>query len=174
MDFVKNSPVNKNQLSPLGHKFAITRLPNTVYWCQSINVPNLTLGEIKTGNPFTELNYAGDHLKFSPLNVTFKIDEDMKNYLEIYNWMIGLGFPEKFNQFADLVTDDLDGGPYGIRSDASLLVTSSNMNANLEVVYRDIFPIALTDFVFDTRLTTVEYLTATVTFSIRDFTLQAI
>lgn len=174
MDFVKNSPPNKNQLSPLGHRFVITRLPNTVYWCQAVNVPDITLGEIKTGNPFLDLNYAGDHLKYSPLSITFKIDEDMTNYLEIQNWMVGLGFPEKFDQFADLVRDDLDGGPFGIRSDASLLILSSNMNANIEVTYREIFPMALTNFSFDTRLADVEYITATATFSIRDFTIKTI
>lgn len=174
MDFIKNSPVNKNELSSLGHKFVITRLPNTVYWCQSINVPDVSLPDIKSGNPFIDLNYAGDHLKYSPLQITFKIDENMTNYMEIYDWMRGLGFPEKFEQFRNLERDDLDGGAGGIRSDASALILSSNMNANIEVVYRDIFPIALTDFSFDTRLRDVEYITATATFSIRDFIVNTI
>lgn len=174
MDFIKESPVNKNNLSPLGHKFVITRLPGVVYWCQSINVPDITLPDIKTGNPFVDLNFAGEHIKFSPLTITFKVDEDMTNYLEIFNWIAGLGFPERFEQFRNIEREDLDGGAYGIRSDASALINSSNMNANLEVIYRDIFPMSLTDLVFDTRLTDVPYVTAMATFSIRDFIIKPV
>lgn len=174
MDFIKQSPPNKNNLSPLGHKFVITRLPSTVYWCQSINVPDVSLPDIKIGNPFVDLNFAGDHVKYSPLQITFKVDEDMTNYNEILSWIFGLGFPERFEQFREIERNDLDGSAGGIRSDASVLINSSNMNANIEILYRDVFPISLSDLVFDTRLTDITYVTATATFSVRDFVVRSI
>ena len=30
------------------------------------------------------------------------VDEDLVNYMEIQNWIRGLGFPESLNEFTDL------------------------------------------------------------------------
>lgn len=167
MSLKDSIPENKNILSPLGYKFVISRLPNVVYFCQSVAIPGISLGDIRTGTPFVDLNYAGDHINFGDLTIIFKIDEDMENYREIFNWIVGLGFPEGFEQYSALKATERDNG--GIRSDASLIITSSTMNENLEVYFRDIFPKALNGLSFDSRLGDVGYLTASVTFSIRDF-----
>lgn len=167
MSLKDSIPENKNILSPLGYKFVISRLPNVVYFCQSVAVPGITLQDIKTGTPFVDLNFAGESINFGNLSLIFKVDEDMENYREIFNWIVGLGFPEKFEQYSALKATERDNG--GIRSDASLIITSSTMNENLEIYFRDIFPTSLNNLNFDSRLGDVDYITASVTFSIRDF-----
>lgn len=164
---LKDLPENKNTLSPLGYRFVISRLPNVVYFCQVVNIPGIILPDIKTDTPFVQLNFGGDHINFGDLVLSFKIDEDMENYREIMNWILGLGFPENFNQYKDLKATQLQDG--GLKSDASLIITSSTMNENIEIYFRDIFPKSLTNLSFNSTMADVDYLTAEVTFSIRDF-----
>lgn len=167
MSFKTSQPSNKNYLSEFGYKFVVSRLPNIVYFCQSVNMPSVNLGEIETGTPFVNLNYAGEHIEFGDLSLTFKVDENMENYLEIFNWILGLGFPEDFKQYRDLKATELENG--GIQSDASLIILDSAFNQNLEIYFRDIFPKALTSLQFVSTTEDIRYITAQVVFSVRDF-----
>ena len=55
-----------------------------------------------------------------------------------------------------------DGGLY---SDATLFVLSSKNNANLEIRFRDIYPISLSGLDYNQQETDIQYLTASVTFA---------
>ena len=91
-------PDNKNFLSPIGFQFSIQKLPHVNYFCQSANIPEITLSEVERMSPFIKLPTPGTQLTFGALSITFRVDEDLKNYKEMYNWMIGLGFPDNFEQ----------------------------------------------------------------------------
>ena len=162
---------NKNFLSPLGYKFVITRLPNVDYFCQSISFPTVTLNTSSIPNPFQRIPVAGTELSYGNISVNFKIDEDLTNYKEIYNWMLALGFPESYDQYKALANkSSVDS--QRIRSDASLVILSSSKNAKHEVKFFDIFPVGLTGMKFDSSLTDVAYLEATAEFAYRMFTLD--
>jgi hypothetical protein len=44
----------------------------------------------------------GDIIEFGDLSLRFLVDENLENYMEIQNWIRGLGFPENLQQFDDL------------------------------------------------------------------------
>jgi len=150
--------------------FAINRLPGTTLMCQRVKMPDLTLKAIHTPNPFNKLNYSASSADYGTLKITFKVDEDMANYLEIMNWMTGLGFPNDFKQYKDL-KDNVTGNA-GIRSDASLVIYDSSKNANMEAVFRDCFPEELSDFEMYSTSTEAPWIMATAAFSIRDFSVR--
>ena len=81
----------------------------------------------------------GDHPEFGTLQITFKVDEDLANYLEIWNWLIKLGFPESFEQYAQLgnLNTGVGNGPV---SDATLSILNSSMSTNLQVDFINLFP----------------------------------
>ena len=113
------NPDNKNFLAPIGFQFAIQRLPNVNYFCTSATLPDVSMSENDTvTNPFVKLPIPGEKLTFGQLSLRFRVDEDMKNFKEIFNWMIGLGYPDDFTQRASLRAGS------SIFSDASLLITS--------------------------------------------------
>jgi hypothetical protein len=145
---------NKNFLSPLGYKFVITRLPNVDYFCQSISFPTVTLNTATIPNPFQRIPVAGTELTYGTISVNFKIDEDLTNYKEIYNWMLALGFPESYEQYK------------------ALAEKSSVDSQKHEVKFYDIFPVGLTGMKFDSTLNDVAYLEASAEFSYRMFTLD--
>lgn len=167
-------PSNQNFLSPLGFRFQLSRTPKTNYFVQSVTLPSVSLGQFDIQDPFVKLPLPGTKLEFDTLNLTFAVSEDMENYLEIYNWLMGLGFPENFGQYAALSRQSPDLAPKAtdVYSDASLVVMSSNHNPNVKVNFQEMFPISLSDLTFDSTLTDVEYLKATVTFRYRMYTIE--
>ena len=167
------TPTNKSFLSPLGFDFAIKKIPTTNFFVTRATIPGFTLGIADVPTPFIKLPIPGDKIDFNDLQVTFKIDEDMKNYLEVFNWIMGLGFPDRYEQYAALKRTARGSGD-GIYSDASLTVLTSAMNPNMMFTFRNVFPYSLTDLDFNTASADVEYLEATVGFRFELFTIEAI
>lgn len=172
MATLNTQPDNINFLSPLGFQFGIKKLPGVNYFLQSASVPGITLGETVVGTPFVNLPLIGDHIEYNPFTITFRVDEDMTNYIELYNWMIQLGFPESFNQSKLLYEGSenrsriSDDRPF---SDATLTILNSAMNANLSVVYYDAFPTSMGDLVFSTQENSVNHIECQATFRFRSF-----
>lgn len=173
MSALGNNPTNKNFLSPLGFRFSIKRAPHVNYFVQSVSIPNISLGSTSVPTPFSRIPVAGDHLLFGPFNVSFKVDEDLANYLEIYNWLIKIGFPDNFEQYRALDNNNptADAGTY---SDLTLIVLSSSKNPTYEINFVDAYPTSLTDIVFDTRTPDVDYVECTATFDYRKFSITAL
>lgn len=166
-------PDNKSFLSPIGFKFACNRLPHVNYFCTAATIPDISLGDTTTvENPFVKLPVPGDKLTFGRLDLTFRVDEDMKNFKEIYDWLIALGYPDNFSQRGAIGrTTDSVGSIY---SDGSLVITSSNMQPNIEIKFTDMYPSSLTSLEFDVENTDIEYLKATVSFAYRKYDLSTI
>ncbi len=120
------------------YQLSIARLPMTTFMVQDATLPTVTLPAVHTGSPFVKLNYGGDGIDFSEFRVTFKVDEDFLNYIELFNWIKGLGFPETHESYRELVADVNNLG--GVRSDASLVVSSSSKVVHKAIRFRDMHP----------------------------------
>lgn len=162
---------NQNFLSPVGFKFQIKKTPKTNYFVQAVNIPSVVVGEAAMPTPFVNIPVPGDHLTFGNLSVQFKVDEDMVNYLELYNWIRGIGFPESFQERKDAEAENLaQRGVSGeLYSDGVLMVLTSNMNSNVEINFKDMYPVSLSDVQFDVQQADIDYVTATVDFRFRQF-----
>jgi hypothetical protein len=170
-----NQPSNLNFLSPLGFNFIIKKLPNTNYFVQGVNIPSMTLGEYEFPSPFTKIPQPGTHLDFGDLTVSFRVDEDMKNFIEIYDWLVALGFPDDFSAYKDIKdASDLPGSGDGIFSDATLTVLTSAKNPNIEVRFQDVFPLSLDNLDFTYTGVDVDYIVATATFKYRRYEIVAL
>ena len=95
----KSQIENRNFLSPIGFKFNLQRSPGVAYFCNQANVPDLSLGIVEQPNYLRDIPTPGDKVDFGDLNLRFLVDEDLTNYMEIQNWIRGLGFPESTEQF---------------------------------------------------------------------------
>ena len=81
---------NPNFLSPLSFKFILSRTPNLNFDVQTVRLPGMSLSSTDTATPFVTIPNSGK-ITYSPLTITFRVNEDMSDYLEINNWMEGLG-----------------------------------------------------------------------------------
>lgn len=171
-----SEPDNKNFLNPIAFQFAIQKLPHVNYFCTSATLPTISMGQIDTlDNPFIKLPMPGDKLIFDPLNLVFRVDEDMKNYREIYDWVISLGYPDNFGQHPEFQrTNAANRSNDTYFSDASLIIMTNQYKPNIEVKFTDLYPISLSSVDFNIEQDDINYLNADVTFAYRKYELLTI
>ena len=163
-------PNNINPLSPTGFRLSITKLPEITYFCQEANLPDLKLTALEVATPFSISQVPGEILHFGELDVNFIVDEEMKNYLAIHNWMIGLGFPENYAQYQNLakanplVIAPKFGDLQGNYSDGALEILGSNNVAVRTVRFADLHPVSLSTLNFQVNVTDINYLIGNATF----------
>jgi len=163
----------QNFLSPIGFRFTLQRAPNIEYYVHAATIPSLTAGFVTVGTPFSNLSFSADKIEYGDFALTFRVDEDMKNYLEIHNWLIGITFPDNFDEHKNLVTRNL-GDNSGIFSDATLTVLNSTKNVNVEVTFEDLMPTSISDIQLDVRATDINYSEATANFRYKRFTIKTV
>ena len=182
-------PTSLDYASPTQFKFQITKLPKVEYFCTSVNLPALALSEVRQPTPFVDVPLPGTTLTYSPLNMTFLVDENLENFQEIHGWLRGLGFPESYTEYADGLAAGSDRAPssggavssepgkvkFGAPSqaaffsDATLVILTSKNNPIKEVRFRDVYPTNIGELQYDQHAADVQYLTASVTFNYRGY-----
>ena len=164
---------NRNYMSPLGFKVILTKTPKVDFLCQSANIPQISMGTAIQPSYLKDIPVPGDKVLYDDLTVRFLVDEKMENYLAIYKWITGLGYPESLGQFKQLKTNDIrtnasasdDGDPrYFEFSDATLQILNSNYKPSVLVNFKDAFPTSLSTLEFDVANRDYSYFTANVTF----------
>ena len=188
MAALTTQPSNPQFLSPVGFDFRIRKLPNVNYFVQSVNIPGVQLGETEFPSPFISIPIQGDHMRFGDLQISFKVDENMENFIELFNWIQYIGFPESFNQSKQVYNKEGTkglSGPQdvqrtgrslgeGATSDCTLTVLNSASNPNMSIDFLDAFPTSMTDLLFDVRATDVEYVEAAATFRFRMYKISTV
>ena len=161
---------NRNFLSPVGFKFGLRRSPAVAFFCNEANIPSIDLGIAEQPSYLKNIPIPGDKIQFGDLDLRFLVDENLENFMEIQNWIRGLGYPENMDEFQDLTEQSVLGG-FGfansgdnIYSDGTLQILSNNLVPSFQVVFNDLFPYSLSTVQFDATDTDVEYFTADVSF----------
>jgi len=165
--------------SPVQFRFKCSKLPEVEFFCQTANIPGIGLGVADVETPLKSIPFPGDKVTYQDLAISFLVDENLNNYKEIHDWIIGLGAPQNHTQFStlrDTGTDRFpgqttnspnnntvpDGGTY---SDATLTVLNSKNIAVTEIRFHNIFPTSLGALSYDVQASDVNYLSVGVDFS---------
>ena len=119
--------------------------PSVNEWVQSVSLPGITLGEASLENPFIRQPEPGDKLIFSPLSFSFIVDEQMKNFIEMFNWMNALGFPENLQQYGVMPHQVNRVSDKQVSCDITVLVYNNQTKPILKFTMFGCFPIALGD-----------------------------
>ena len=167
-------PKTYDFLRPNAFNFSVKDLPGTSFTCQSANLPQLSLGFAVQPTPFVDVPRIGDKLDFGEFTIRFIISEDMSNYLELYRWLIALGFPQDYTQFGQFVKNRPSAFPFKTNlkgqsevlaySDGTLTILDSTNTPKVNIIYKDIFPVSLEALDFDIASASVEYFTAIASF----------
>lgn len=160
-------PENINPLSSIGYQLNIEKLPDLTFFAQEVNLPGIVLGEPEFGTPFARVPIPGETLTYDQFSISFLVDEEMKNYKAIYNWIVALGFPEGYQQYLELKSGDnieLYSELATNYSDASLIILNNNNNFSNQVNLRDIFPTSLDSLTFQSTNNESQYLVGRVSF----------
>ena len=156
---------NRNFLSGVAFKFNLAQFPKVDFFSNSARIPELTLELTSQPSYLKTIDVPGERLTYGDLTLRFLVDENMENYISVYNWLTGLGFPETTEEFADLIKDkDGQRDPKEAFCDGTLRILNSNYREVAKVQFNDLFPTSLTSLDFDATNTDVQYFTAEATF----------
>ena len=167
---------NRNFLSPLGFKFSLKRSPGVAYFCNEANIPEMSLSVAEQPTYLRDIPLPGDKIDFGDLSLRFLVDEDLTNYMEIQNWIRGLGYPQSISEYRDLEKKAYIPQGFGqkrqdIYSDGTLQILSNNLIPKFQVVFNDLFPYSISTVTFDATDTDIEYFTAEVSFKYTLYTI---
>lgn len=159
-----NQISNRNFLSVTGFKFTLARYPKVDFFSNSARIPQITLDVARQSTYLKDLDVPGEKLNYGDLTIKFIVDENMENYITIYDWLVGLGFPEITTQFKDLTTVENKRDMKAQFSDGTLRVLNSNFKEVAKVKFLDLFPVSLSSLDFDASASDVQYFTAEASF----------
>ena len=147
----------------------MTKCSKSIFFSNSANIPGLNLGVAIQPTYLKDIDTPGDKISFDDFTVRFLVDEDLKNYMEIHNWIVGLGYPDSLKDIYDLqnqqeYVDMSKSRTMNIYSDGTLTVLGSGLNPNFKLKFHDLWPYSLSALNFDATDTDIEYFTAEATF----------
>ena len=177
-------PAKLDYASPIQFRFKCTKLPEVEFTCQTANIPGISLGSATQPTPLVDVPIPGDKISYQSLDISFLVDENLNNYKEIHDWLIGIGFPQNYTQFQNLQAEGSDRFPGSTRStaptgksvpqplseggtysDATLTILNSKNIAKTEIRFQNIYPTSLGSLSYDVKLADVDYLQAVVSFN---------
>ena len=184
---LSRQPTQLDYVSPTQFKFNIHQLPKVEFFTTAANVPAINLGEAIFPTPYKQIPVMGDTLTYDNLSISFIVDENLENYIELHEWLTAIGFPKDREQFTTFrsstadspvitqgVSDDrglttgssqLSTSARGMFGDAILTILTNKNNPVVEVRFQDLFPVALGALDFTQVATDVEYISVTADFS---------
>ena len=164
---------NRNFLSPIGFKFTIDRMRGVEFFCQSASIPSISLGSADVGTRLNKIKNPGDELQYEDLFLRFLVDENMKNWYQVHDWMREISTPYSTREFKynrgeiksvnkREATYDYASANNQWRCDCSLFILSSNYRVVSEIIFRDAWPSSLSTLNFDAATPDINYFTAEV------------
>tara|TARA_Y100000022_G_scaffold194730_1_gene199504 strand:+ start:436 stop:951 length:516 start_codon:yes stop_codon:yes gene_type:complete len=160
-EWISEQPTNRNFLSPVGFLLDLEIFDGVDFFCQSASIPEIAMPFAEVQTPYRNVPIVSSGgVSYGDLNVRFIIDEDLKNYLVIHNWIKEYGLAEKRADSADAY------------SNARLQIMTSHNNVNHIVEFRNMFPVSLSSVPFDATVGDIEYLLADVTFKFETYTIR--
>lgn len=173
MPIANTQPTSTNYLAPNFFSFRMMRLPTTNFTLQSANLPGVSLGRLDHPNPAMASPLQGDRLFFADLTVTFIVTEDMQNYKDIWEWMAGIANHNTSYTYGALKNNDQTTGE-SLKSDATLTILNSAKVPQHRIQFSDMFPIQLSDLMFDTQADGSQYIKAQCTMTYRDYSFDVV
>ena len=167
MDYAQNSQF----------RVTFSNYPLAEYFCTAAVIPGISLGVAEVGTRLSNMPIVGDQISYDNFDMTFLVDEELKNYREIHDWMVSIGFPYDHKQFKSVDRrDDVNTrrGERMLYDDIMLTVLSSKNNPVVRIKMLEAFPIALSGLAYTQAGVDVEYLTADVTFTYMTYEFKTI
>jgi hypothetical protein len=159
-------PTNHNLLTTNYFRMVISRAPGFGYFVKSTSLPDISMPELTQATSLsTNIPLPGNAYQFSPLQVEFLLDENLRGWGEIYDWIYNIGNYESHGNMISYVNRF---------SDITLQITNSAYVPQFEIVFKNAFPVALSSIPFTIAQTDNVPLTATATFKYAYFKFNAL
>ena len=166
--------------------------PLTQWFVVSCNVPGVTMGQGVIPTPLIEIPLMGDKLTYDQFNMTFLVDEKLKNYIELNDWLVNMAAPQNHDQFGARTSDYViapsqptkfyvDGkvmtgstSDRDLYCDIQLTILSSKNNPVAVITMQNAFPVTLSALDYTQQDTDTTYVQCNVSFAFMLYTIAAV
>ena len=146
MTVLNRNPINTGPLQPTKFLLTFSRISAVQYFCQTVNLPGVQLGEVVRTTPFLDMYSPGTKLTYNNLDISFILDSEMAGWKNLYNWFTSIADPDGFEKRDGSI--ELQHSKHF--SDATLTILSSLNNPMLRINFTNLFPVSMGDIRFDT------------------------
>jgi hypothetical protein len=154
-------------------EFSLTRVPNLEYFCQTVNLPGIVAGTDAQPTTFgIPVNIPVGNYKFENLQITFKVDEELKNWLELWNWMKQIGNLNEMD--SSLPYPSGTGSLTKTSSDGMLLLTNSVFTPKFKINFKNLYPTSISGLLFSSTLPESAEVIATAQFTFTSYTVETV
>jgi hypothetical protein len=176
MNALTRTPQNTNLLQPTKFLLVFDRLPTVTYFCQSVNIPGINLGQAPINTPMLDVFAPGNKIIYNPLNVHFLVDENLASWQELHSWFRSIASPESYEERKRLtsIQNAYKSQKLTSYSDATLTILSALNNPILRVRFINMFPITLSDVIFDSSQSADDIVSADAVFMFDYFNFEDI
>jgi hypothetical protein len=135
------------------------------YFCQTANIPGVSIGNYTFNTPLLDVPGAGNKISYNEFRVTFYINEDLSSFNELYKWFLAIASPKNLTD-RNLHNSQQDGfnTKPSYYSDSTLTVMSALNNPIARINFHRMFPVSLSDIQFDTGQSSDNIITADAVF----------
>ena len=170
--------------------------PLTEWFVVSCNIPGITMGQGVVPTPLTDVPFIGDKLTYDQFSMTFLVDEKLKNFIELHDWLINMAAPQKNQQFmartSDYVIDsgqrtkfytDIEGvstemsgntSDRELYCDIQIFILSSKNNPVTKFTLQNAFPVSLSALDYSSQDTDTNYVQCNVSFAFPFYTIESL
>jgi hypothetical protein len=166
MTALTRTPQTTDLLQPTKFLLTFGKINTVQYFCQSVNLPGMSIGSGAFNTMVENLHVPGNKIKYENLKITFLMDEKLLAWQQLHLWFRSIASPEGFPDRVRLnaMSNKLSVGKPSYYSDASLTVLSALNNPILRIQFNNVFPISLSDVEFDSSKSADDVMTATAEF----------
>lgn len=166
MSSLNRNPENTNPLQPTKFLLTFSRISTVQYFCQNVNLPGVSLGEVDRVTPFLDMFSPGTKLSYNVLDVSFIADAELAGWRNLYDWFTSIASPDGF-EGRNISVPSFE--PFKNFSDASLTILSSLNNPILRIDFTNLFPLSMSDIRFDTTASADTVITIDATFRYQSY-----
>jgi hypothetical protein len=166
--------------------------PLTQWFVVSCNVPGVTMGQGVVPTPLIDVPLMGDKLTYDQFNMTFLVDEKLKNYIELHDWLVNMAAPQNTAQFGARTSEYViapsqptkfyvDGqvvtgstSDRDLYCDIQLTILSSKNNPVAVITMQNAFPVSLSALDYTQQDTDTTYVQCNVSFAFMLYTITAV
>jgi hypothetical protein len=180
MGAIERNPPNRDILQSTKFKLNFNRLPGMTFFCQTVNLPGISLSEVLRPTPFVDLYVPGEKAIYDTLNCTMLVDEDLNDWEAIHDWIRAMTFPKEFEEYANMKSQFRDsvmrqGTKLPVQyTDASMTVYTNKNNPNIRVQFKDLFPTTLGGIQFSSMDSAENIITVDATFRYSYYNLERV
>jgi hypothetical protein len=166
------------QLSRQNYQFIMEKFRDLPFSIVAVNLPDVSLGSLQLPSPRLMFKEFGTSISYSDLSITYQLDEELTNYIEMFNWLHSFKGLQILSDEDQVATEtalnyDPNNSTTSLKTDATLYVLSNKKNPKVAFQFKDCFPVSLSGVAFTTK-DGANIVTCDLTLKFNNFTVKAV